>query len=204
MVIFSRASEIWVLTKQAFGRYKSQIVLLTVLGFVTGTLEAVGITAIIPLFSLLPGGPPVGDWISRQIAGLFSVAHLPFSFESLSIFIVLLFFLKAPALVWLNFIRAKITADYESETKARLFSRTLHSSWPFLMKQKSGHLETIMLVDVPASATLLNQISGALMLVASVVVYLLAAINNSSTITFLTLAVGGAVFVFSKPLSRIT
>ena len=200
MVIFSRASEIWVLTKQAFGRYKSQIVLLTVLGFVTGTLEAVGITAIIPLFSLLPGGPPVGDWISRQIAGLFSVAHLPFSFESLSIFIVLLFFLKAPALVLLNFILSKITADYESETKARLFSRTLHSSWPFLMKQKSGHLETIMLVDVPASATLLNQISGALMLVASVVVYLLAAINNSSTITFLTLAVGGAVFVFSKPL----
>lgn len=200
MVIFSRASEIWRLGKQAYRGYKTQIIGLTILGFVAGLLEGVGINAVIPLFSLMSEGAGATDWLSRQIVNVFAFFHLPFALSYLLIFIVLLFFLKAPVMVWVNYVRANITADYEAKTKTSLFSGTLGASWPFLLRQKSGHLESVLLVDVPAAGNLLNQISGALMLLTSTIIYFLLAINNSSSVTFLTLVLGAVVFFFSRPL----
>ena len=51
----NRISAIITLSQRAFGRYKWQIVILTVLGFVTGILEGIGINALIPLFSFAMG-----------------------------------------------------------------------------------------------------------------------------------------------------
>ena len=56
------------LSKQAFSRYKSQIIFLTFLSFVTGVFEGIGVNALIPLFSFALGEEGGGtDIISRAI-----------------------------------------------------------------------------------------------------------------------------------------
>ena len=55
MRYYDRAKTIVSLSKQAFGHYKYQIILLTTLGFVSGILEGVGVNALIPLFSFAFG-----------------------------------------------------------------------------------------------------------------------------------------------------
>ena len=52
----------------------------------------------------------------------------------------------------MEYIKIKITSDYEKVTRKRLFASLLQSNWMHLIKQKLGHLETILMIDVPAAA----------------------------------------------------
>jgi len=51
----NRLATIIALSRQAFGKYKMQIVVLTALGFIGGLLEGIGVNALIPLFSFALG-----------------------------------------------------------------------------------------------------------------------------------------------------
>ncbi|OGE82659.1 MAG: hypothetical protein A2846_03305 [Candidatus Doudnabacteria bacterium RIFCSPHIGHO2_01_FULL_49_9] len=196
-----RLREIVSLSRQAYGEYKTQILALTGLGFVAGILEGVGITAVIPLFSFIIGGQgATGDWLSGQIRNFFELIHLNFSVKYLLIFIAALFLLKIPVMVWISHMRAKITTDYEDRTKNRIFAATVNASWQFLLRQKSGHLETILLVDAAQAASMLAEISTALMILSGFLIYFFVAVNVSLAVTLLTLGLGGAILVFSKPL----
>ena len=50
-----RISTVIHLSRQAFGRYKLQIIILVILGILSGFLEGIGINALIPFFSLIVG-----------------------------------------------------------------------------------------------------------------------------------------------------
>jgi len=88
------------LLNSGFARYKSQILLIAVLGLLGGLFEGVGINAIIPLFSFVSGGQRGGDFISRTIQEFFNFLHLNFTLKYLLIFIVTLFVLRALFLFW--------------------------------------------------------------------------------------------------------
>ena len=60
----NRLASIIKLSRRAFGRYKWQIVVLTVLGFISGLLEGIGVNALIPLFSFIIGGDQGDDFVS--------------------------------------------------------------------------------------------------------------------------------------------
>ena len=49
------------ITRKGFGQYKWQIVLMVILGFVSGLLEGIGINALIPLFSFVLGDGDGGN-----------------------------------------------------------------------------------------------------------------------------------------------
>lgn len=189
------------LSKQAFGKYKLQIIVLTVLGFVSGLLEGIGINALIPLFSFAAGDGKGGDdIISQTIERFFLYFNINFSLKYLLIFICLLFVFKAIVLVLCNYIKVRITADYEEQTRNDLLEKTLKADWPYLLKQKLGYLETVLMTDVRMAALLLQQISGIIMIFTSLLMYVLIAINISVYITLITLILGLVLFLFLKPL----
>ena len=197
----NRLATIIALSRQAFGKYKMQIVVLTALGFIGGLLEGIGVNALIPLFSFALGeGRGDKDFISRQIESFFSYFGIAFSVKYLLIFIASLFILKAIVTIILNFIKFKITLDYEEQTRSGLFKQFLSANWPYLIKQKLGYLETVLMTDVPAGAVLLNQLSSALMIATGLSIYVLIAINISVNITLITLVFGGGLFLVFKPL----
>jgi len=189
------------LLNEGFGRYKPQILILSALGFVSGLLEVVGINAIIPLFSFITNNSQPGtDLVSRSIAYFFSVIHIPLSIASLLVFIIILFLLKSAILIGFHHINNVITADYERQTRDELFTLTLTAHWPFLMKQKIGHLEKVLMTDITQGTMLLKYLSGFILLASSLVMYVLVAFSNSAMITGMTLAMGAVMFLVLKPI----
>jgi len=196
-----RIGRIIKLSRQAFGEYKLQIIVLTILGFISGLLEGIGVNAVVPLVSsVTKEGIKEADIISRTIADIFRYFNIDFSLKFILIFIALLFVLKAITLIICNFIKAKITATYEKETRDKLFSKTINANWPYLSKQKLGHLSTVLNINILQSARLLEAISTSIMSITGLIVYITVAINISLNITLFTLAFGGVLLLFVKPI----
>lgn len=190
------------LSKQAFWSYKRSIITLIMLGFMGGILEGVGVNALIPLFSfILEGSQSATDPISRFIETTFTFLHIPYSVKYILLLIGALFVGKAIVTLILNYIRIKITANYEEQTKSSLFKKILRSNWPFLIRQKLGYLETVLTIDVPTNARLLDQVSSAIIVGTSLLVYIVVAVNISFVITLVVLALGGVLFLVFKPLN---
>lgn len=176
---------------QGFGQYKPQILILIIFGFISAFLEAVGINAIIPLFSFVSGEASTElDTVSRAIEGFFQALNINFTIKYLLIFMVSLFILKALAKLVFNYVQIKITANFEQDVRDKLFTSTLKANWPYLMQQKIGYLETVLLNDTAHSAYLLRYLAQVILLLTSLIIYTLAAFNISSTITLSTFALG--------------
>lgn len=190
------------LGKRAYGPYKFQIAQLTALGFLSGVLEGIGVNAFIPLLSFVLGqGNEIVDTISGYIRTVFEFVHVPFVPKYLLLFIVILFIGKAAIGVVLDYIRVRINADYEQKTREKLFAAQLRSSWTHLLKQRIGHLETLILVDIPASKEMLARITVSIMYITSLVMYLAIVFNVSWVITLLTVTIGGLSFFLFKPIA---
>jgi len=189
------------LSRRAFGKYQPQIIILTVLGFLTGLLEGVGISAIIPLFSfIIKDRGNSTDFISQSIEKFFLYFNFNFSVNYLLIFVSLLFVARAILLILCGYIKIKITTDYQRCVRDDLFNKTIKSNWSYLLKQKVGYLDTVIITDINNGAKLLDQISMMIMTVTSLMMYTLVAVNISFYITGLTFVLGGILFLVCKPL----
>lgn len=191
------------LFRTAFWEYKWQVVFLTILAFFGGLMEGIGINALIPLFSFIAGDGQGGtDIISKTIKKVFLILHIPFTLKYLLLLIVVLFFLRLVVSVIFQYFHVKITADYEEKMRSRLFAKTLDAGWPYLLKQKLGYLESVLITDVQVGKSILSAIVSITMIILNLIVYVFIALNISVPITIFTLFVGGMLFFIIKPLMK--
>ncbi len=197
----NRFIAIFRLTNKAFAGYRKKIIVLLGLGFLSGILEGIGITAIIPLFSFLAeDGGASTNIITKTISGVFDVFHIPFALNYVLIFIAIIFIFKAFATFFSRYITENIMNSYVKETRVRLLNHTLNASWTYLSKQRIGHLEKILSYDINSGAVLLNLTTGIVILAVNVIIYSTIALNISVIITIATLSAGGVMFFVFKPL----
>src|SRR3989344_6335082 len=79
----------------AFKEYRNKLIATAGLGLLSGFFGGIGISAIIPLFSVVVKQDiPGTNGIVRGIEYVFSIFHIPVTLPSLLIFIVLLFAIK--------------------------------------------------------------------------------------------------------------
>src|SRR3989344_332388 len=186
---------------KAFSRHTKKLALMTLLGFIGGFLGGIGVGAIIPLFYIVTNQSGAGtDSISQILSKAFGYLHLPLSLTSIITLMVFLFLAKAIFLYVSNYINSRIYTDYELETRERLFKKTLESDWPYLMHQKAGHLNHILMGDIGGISGALNNISAAILTGTSLITYAIVAINISIPITFTALGLGLILFLFLKPV----
>lgn len=190
------------LARRAFGSYKKQILVITILGFLGGLLEAVGVNALIPLFSFFIGGEDrLGtDFVTSSIQRVFAFFHLPFNLPIILVFICAMFILKAVVGFYFDYVRVNIRAEYERRMMDSLYRDTLAADWSYLSKQKIGHLETVIMTDVHMSGGLLETIARTIGVVSAFLMYLVVAVNISKTVTVVTLVLGVVIFLIFKPL----
>lgn len=189
---------------KAFRAYKAKVLVLIGLGLFSSSFEAVGVSAVIPLFSFLTGASRGTDVISQTVEKAFDYAGVPFTMRYVLLFVILLFLLRAVALLISNYLRIKITADYEEKTRSSLLSQTMKADWSHLLKQKLGHLETITMVNAAHGERILNTASSLITIITGLIIYVTVALNISSTITLMTMALGVVVLLIARPLlSRI-
>lgn len=188
---------------RAFARYRVHIVLLIGLGFLSGLLEGIGISAIIPLFSFIVEGQSAGtDFISRFLVGAF--AYLPFAYSigSLLALIVALFVLRAVVLVIFNYMRARISTSYMIRTMNDLLERTLSAQWGYLIDQRLGYAELTLTRDVRQAAALLEAVSQGVLVFTSLIIYTIVALNISLPITIATGVSGAVLLLLLQPLRK--
>ena len=188
---------------RGFGSYWKSIALMVGIGFISGLFESIGVNAIIPLFSFLttPGGAgATEDTISKAIHGLFTAVGVSFSLKNLLVLIVVLFALRAVALLAATLVKIRITTEYEFKTRESLLKTFLHSRWSYLLKERLGHLETIVMTNIRNSSLVLEHFSAMVIICANLVIYLLVAVSISFQITMFTLISGIVLFFLLKPL----
>ncbi|KKW12514.1 MAG: ABC transporter related protein [Parcubacteria group bacterium GW2011_GWA2_49_9] len=198
-----RLQNLFSLCSRAFGPYKAAVVGMAILSFLSGTLEGVGITTVIPLFSVIVGGEAT-DVISHAIAGLFAFLHLPFTAKFLLGFMVCLFFAKAVFLFFSQQLTAHVTSDFEKKMRSSLLRLTFTANWPFLSSQKVGHLDQMLTTEVSNSSAILLYLSNAIFVLVNLFVYSFLVFNISPSIAALTVFFGAVVFFIFMPLMQKT
>ncbi len=191
---------------RVFGKYRWHVFVLGIFGSVAAILEGIGINAVIPLISFFMGSNAAlpGDFISRIIQGLFNALSIPYTFRYLLGFILCLFILRAATTSAFGFVRGYITADFLSTESQIMFRHTLFASWPFLLKQKIGHIQNTLVRDMQRTSNLLEVVSQTIQSMTGFTMYLLVAINISPLMTFYTLIGGGVLLFFVRPFLRRT
>lgn len=193
------------LARQAFRPYKPHIILLSFLSFISGALEGIGVNAVIPLLAIMTGAASGGDdLISKAIEQFFIYLHIDFSVKSILIFIATLFVFKTLAVLAINFVKIHITSRYEQEIRTSLFQKMLKAQWGYLLKQKLGHLETVLMTNVRFGSELLGQISEVIITGMGLLIYSIVAINISANITLVTLGIGIIMLLVLKPIFNRT
>lgn len=199
----NRLQNLFSLCSRAFGPYKAAIALMALLSFVSGILEGIGITAVIPLFSVIVGGEAT-DAISRAIAGLFAYLHFPFTAKFLLGFMVCLFFAKAVFLFFSQQLTAYVNSDFEKKMRGSLLRHTFSANWPFLSAQRVGHLDQMLTTEVGNSSAMLLYLGNGIFVLVNLIVYSVLVFNISPTIAALTVFFGAVVFVVFMPLMQKT
>lgn len=189
------------LFKNTFGEYKSKIILLTALSFVSGFFESVGINAIIPLFSFASKNQAANtDFISRAIEKFFIYSGLEYTLTSLLVFVISIFIFKAIALFGANYVATQTTTAFETKTRNELLSKTLNADWAYLSGQKIGYLDQSLTTDIDQSSKLLTYISATIIVAANLVAYAFLVVNISLYVALFTIASGALVLLLLKPL----
>lgn len=191
-----------ILFRQAYRKHGFRILIITILGFVSGLLGGIGIGAIIPLFALVnpSGAPSELDAITSVVKQGFEFIGIEYSLASLLIVMGFLFLAKGIFIYIANYINSKETVDYEAQTRKEVFEETMRASWPYLMSQKVGYLTSVLNDDIHGSSSILTNLSAAILTGTSLIMYAAIAINISLNVTLLTFAIGIGLFFLSKPL----
>ncbi len=186
---------------KAFGSYRYKIIALIGISFLGGIFEGIGINSIIPLFSfVVKDQNQATDTISKFTQSIFTFLHIPYHLKYLLIIIAILFIGKAIMTFCTNYMTDRIRTDYVRKTRDHLFKMTIESSWPYLSKQKIGHLEKVVMTDINTYSALLSYISSSVILVINAGIYATIAFSISSQVTLITIAVGLIFFLTFKPL----
>jgi ATP-binding cassette subfamily C protein len=186
--------------REILGRYPGRFVLILLFGILAGLFGGVGIGALLPLFSFLME-QKIEDTniVTATVQRAFEFLHIPFVLPSLVIFIVILFVSKAIIQFIAKYLYVKTTAEYEEKIRNDLFSRTLNASWPYLLNQKRGYIERVLITDVQYGASVILRMMSLVLVGVSMVMYMVVALGISAPVTILTVGFGGALFIVLKP-----
>src|SRR3989338_8631655 len=180
----------------AFGEYHAKIAIMAILGFVSGLFGGIGISIIIPLFSILsPKNGIASDFITQSIQKIFSVINIPFTVPYLFLFIA-----KAGVTFLAKYYNEVAGSLYEKNTRVKLFRETLASTWPNLLEYKLGFLERVLSYDIQRSTDLFTSTGNIAITLTSLIAYGIVAINLSLMITLAMIAFGIALLFLMKPI----
>ena len=198
MKILSALSVLWC----TFARYRRYIAVLVVLGFFGAIVEGIGINAAIPLISFLISGGAPTDVISRTVEAVFHFFHVPFTFRYLLGFIVALFIVRAVTMVAFGYVRGWISSNFLSTKSKNLLHRTFSASWPFLLRQKLGHVQYTLTREIQNVGSLLEGLGQVIQSFTGFFMYLMVALNISPTVTLSALTAGAALLLLARPFVK--
>ena len=201
----TRIKKLWSLLNELYADYRARFVAIAALGLFGGFLEGVGISLLVPLFTVFVkgGGFDFGsNFALKTVSSSLSTFGLTLSFQTLLIITLVAFLLKTAILFALGYMRACITATYKTETRRRLYEAFLGTNFSYLRRQKTGHLNHIIMYDVKQATRLFDDVVGFVLSAGSSVMFLTVSFMLSWQITLLTALLGAVLVSALFPLLR--
>lgn len=184
-------------------KYRLELGILIILGLLQGFLEGVGIGMLIPLFSfIVHKGDLSNDLISRTVRDSFVYAGVTPGIWSLITVFIFVFIFSAAVAFTSGYINNQVSFDYERIIKSRIYRQILSSSWPFLLKQKIGYLEHILMIAVTSQVKMVRKIFDVIYAVTGFIMYFYIALKISASITLVTTAFGAILLVLFLPFIK--
>lgn len=200
---FSRIKKVIRLFSGLYGNYKRGIVVLALFGVSGALLESFGVAMLIPLISHILQQPlPDAGFVTDMFSSLFSFLGIGTQLRFMVPFIAFIFIARAAAFFVSEYIRARITTDYERNTRRDLFRRLVGADWSFLLEHKLGYAENTLMVDVGKCTKLLTDTSWTLLQFSTIAIYAAIAVSISPAITLVTMGAGVLLLSVSHPLLR--
>lgn len=191
------------LFKRAYSGYRLQILSITILGFISGLASGIGISMLIPIFSLVAGkesGQQIVTGLPDIIGGIFIFFHLAINLPLVLALMVFLFITKAVIALVSSYIDNKVSGQYMEDMRLLSFKLTLEAKWPYLINQKIGYLDRVITDDATQAASVLSNISNTILRFTSLAVYSFIAFKISVNITLIALGSGTLIFLLLKPV----
>lgn len=188
------------LSKRLYWVYRWKIAALVVLGFAGSMLDALSIGILVPLFSfVLKETSPSSDVISRTMFDVFDSFSLTPGLETLLVMICSLFILKA-AITWtFDYARNRLMNSFILKNREALYAGLLSTEWSYLIEQKIGYLDNILMVDLKNAMGLFKMGVSIIATVATFLAYLIVAVSLSAPITITAFLFGFAALFLMKP-----
>lgn len=189
------------LFKRLYWDYKWKVFALILLGFLGSLFDALSIGILVPLFSfILKDASPGDDAISKAIFGFFDYFSIAPSMNFLLALICVLFILKAGTAWLFEYAMSVIANRFLAENRRQLYAELLTARWPYLIQQKIGYLDNIIMADLKNAAGLFKMLIAIAAAAATFGSYLLIAISLSYQITAMTVVFGLIVFLLMKSI----
>ncbi len=138
--------------------------------------------------------------VTTTVQRFFGFLNIPFTLPSLVLFIAILFLLKAIIQFLAKYLYARTTAEYEEKIRGSLFSKTFQASWPYLLDQKSGYMERVLVNDIQRGASIVLRMMNLVLIGTSMAIYIVIAFGISAPVTIFTIGFGGLIFIVLKPV----
>src|SRR3989338_1014576 len=200
MRIIRKFHKIYTIAKRLYAGYGSRFFAMSVLGFLNAFLEGVGVSILVPLFTLIVGkGVAEESVVSKYADRLFSFINFEPTIHGLLALIVVMFVLKALSLWFSEYLNVKLIADYEKKQRAELYLKTLKARWSYLSKQKIGELENVLMVDLSNSVEFMKQVISIVFDIITFAVYAFFSLAISKTVALSTLVAGVFFFFLFRP-----
>src|SRR3989338_7242574 len=200
MRIIRKFHKIYTIAKRLYAGYGSRFFAMSVLGFLNAFLEGVGVSILVPLFTLIVGkGVAEESVVSKYADRLFSFINFEPTIHGLLALIVVMFVLKALSLWFSEYLNVKLIADYEKKERAGLYLTTLKAKWSYLSKQKIGELENVLMVDLSNSVEFMKQVISIVFDIITFAVYAFFSLAISKTVALSTLVAGVLIFFLFRP-----
>lgn len=199
----TRLRRFWILLVELYAAYRARFLGLAVLGLLSGFVEGVGVSLLVPLFTVfIKGGAVDSNFALEAISRALSFFNLALSFRTLLIITFGAFLLKTAVLFAFGYLRARFAASYRTATRKRLYELFLGSNFSYLRRQKTGHLHHTIMFDVKQATRLFDDCVGFILSVGSSFMFLAVSFALSWQITLFTVFLGGALVFVLLPLLR--
>ena len=192
--------------RETFRGYGWYFALMTFLGITTAAVDGASIASIIPVVStLVPSGAgAAGSGITHAMQSVFLFLHIPFQFRFMLMFISFLILARTVLMAVFVWTRGAVSSRFLTKQIEELYRLLLKTKWEFVLREKAGHLQNVVLWDTKRVQTLLDSIVQFTQSTTGFLMYLAVALAISPLITIMTLMAGAMLAFVLRPLMKRT
>lgn len=157
---------------------------------ITGLMEGVALTLLLPLLNLLGIGDAPGSRLTMWLTSAFRTVRVPYNAYSVTFLCCVIFTMQYAMFIVQSLLAAKLRSKYIAVIRNRLFSSVINAKWDFFVKNKVAALSNAVINEADRAGVALDLLVNLCSIVIVTGIYITIAFTVSWKITISLLIAG--------------